>query len=560
MMKQVKFTTSFIRKENTNQTKKHMNIFIKIKTLGKGIIALMLVFASTLAYSQCTPQLTLADGTQATSGTFCVGQLISFEANSPGYTTTISWDFGDAPTPGTSTSENASYSYAKPGSYTVTFNGTGFAGMCSETLTVTIKPSPDVYVRRSNDSVQCYNNNLFCFIDSTQTPDGKVSRVIYSFSDGQADTFDNPTYPFEYCVNFADPIGGKYDLIVEALDTSGCITKIVFSDYFEVAPKIGASYANLTPPPNPGCFQINGVFQNTSTVPFSAVTSFKWEWGNLTTTSGDQTTNQQWFNGPAGDKIVENLYTTAGTFFPTLIVSAYGCSDTFVSNVSVVNIILEPKINAVTPACAPYQPVFTVTGLNGAPVSRFLWNYGQPPWGQQNLNDQELTPNSPQPSYGPGVYMISLNVVAGPCNVTVYDTIEVVGPGTGIESPFNRVPIPQTYQCIIEDTVCMTNASSFYRNDFDRTDEDSVVYYPSFSFDRIFQLGTGQYSWIYREWEEDSDGNNIIADSVYALSSDTITEQGYKVYYDVSKDSIAAISSSGDTTWHKDIILRCTWH
>ena len=142
MMKQVKFTTSFIRKENTNQTKKHMNIFIKIKTLGKGIIALMLVFASTLAYSQCTPQLTLADGTQATSGTFCVAQLISFESNPPGYTTTISWDFGYAPTPGTSTSENASYSYAKPGSYTVTFNGTGFAGMCSETLTVTSKFIP----------------------------------------------------------------------------------------------------------------------------------------------------------------------------------------------------------------------------------------------------------------------------------------------------------------------------------------------------------------------------------------------------------------------------------
>jgi hypothetical protein len=157
-----------------------------------------------------------------------------------------------------------------------------------------------------------------------------------------------------------------------------------------------------------------------------------------------------------------------------------------VSKVSVVNIILEPKINAETPACAPYQPVFTVTGMNGASPSRFLWNFGQPPWGNQNVNDQTFSPVRPNPSYGPGVYMISLNVVSGPCDVTVYDTIEVVGPGTTIEVPFNRVPLDQTYQCIIEDTVCMTNNSSFYRNDFDRTDEDSVVYYPTYSFDRIF--------------------------------------------------------------------------
>jgi len=137
----------------------------------------------------------------------------------------------------------------------------------------------------------------------------------------------------------------------------------------------------------------------------------------------------------------------------------------------------------------------------------------------------------------------------------VFDTLEVVGPGTSIESPGNRVPITQTYQCLIEDTVCMTNASSFYRNDFDRTDEDSVVYYPSYSFDRIFQPATGQFTWVYREWEENSMGNQIIKDSVYASSTDTITEQGFKVYHDASKDSIAAIEiATGDTLWHKEII------
>lgn len=557
MKNHIKFT-HFLKRKNMHKPNKRMNKLIETNVLSKSIIALLLVFASTVAYSQCAPQLTLSDGTKSTSGTFCEGQLISFTANSPGYVnTSVTWDFGDGPPAGTSSDENVTYSFEEEGDYTVTFTGSGFAGNCSETLEVKIRASPDIYIQRTNDSLQCYRDNLFCFKDSSLAPNGLITSQRYVFSDGQDTTITNPTFPFEFCVNFADPLGGLYDVIIESRDTSGCLRRIEFKNYFEVSPKIGASYLNLTPPPNPGCREINGIFQNTTTLPFAAMDSFKWVWTDGTEVQGSQTENQEWWNGPANDGIVSHLYTTAGTFFPNLIASAYGCSDTFVSKASVVNIILEPKIIAITPACAPYQPVFTVTGMNGANPSRFLWNFGQPPWANDNLNDQNFSPVRPNPSYGPGIYMISLNVVAGPCNVTVYDTIEVVGPGTTIEVPFDRVPLDQTYQCIIEDTVCMTNNSSFYRNDFDRTDEDSVVYYPSYSFDRIFQLNTGQFQWRFREWEEDPYGNKIVSDSLYASTADTISEQGYKVYYDAAKDSIAAINTNNvpqDTTWHKESI------
>jgi hypothetical protein len=49
----------------------------------------------------------------------------------------------------------------------------------------------------------------------------------------------------------------------------------------------------------------------------------------------------------------------------------------------------------------------------------------------------------------------------------------------------------------------------------------------------------------------------IVSDSLYASTADTISEQGYKVYYDASKDSIAAINTNvvpQDTTWHKETI------
>ena len=554
MKKRAKFTNFLNSKENTHQPNKRMNRFIETNVLRKGFMALMLVFVSAFAYSQCAPQLIRSDGTAGASGIFCEGQLITFEANSPGHTATILWEFGDGPPQSTSASENPVFSFAQSGNYTVTFTGDGFAGPCTGTLDVFIRPSPDVHIIRRNDSLQCYSGNSFCFRDSSVAPGGLIERQRYVFSDGQDTIIENPTFPIDLCFNFLDPSGGAYDMTVESYDTSGCLTRIVYTDYISVAPKIGTNYANVTPPPNPACFQILGRFQNISGPPLSDIDSFRWNWGDGTFIKGNGTVNTEYYNN-ADNNIVEHLYTTAGTFQPEFIVSAYGCSDTFISQVGVVNIILEPKIFTTSPSCAPYQPTFNVTGLNGSPISQFLWNYGQPPWGNDNTNDQDLTPNSPRQAYGPGVYQISLRVVSGPCDVTVYDTIQVVGPGTGIESAGNRVAIEQTYQCIIEDTVCMTNASGFYQNDFDRNDEDSLVYYPQYSFDRIFNIFNGQYTFRYREWEEDSYGNQLVSDSVYALPTDTITEQGFKVYYDAAKDSIAAVSTTtGDTTWHKDII------
>ena len=541
-MKQTKFTNFLNRKYTPSMYQTiHKSLAFKY------IFTFVLVTSSLFSFAQCSPKVVRTDGTLSTSGTFCEGQIIAFEANSPGYTTTIEWDFGY--NSNKSSAEKPTFNYPLAGNYTVTFKGDGFAGQCTETIAITIKPSPDIHFRRLNDSAQCFKNNSFCFKDSSQAPSGLIVRQTYVFSNGLRIDSINPTFPYSFCVDITDPSGGYFDLVIESEDSSGCVSKLIFQDYLYVYPKLGIEFQNITPNPNPNCDSTLGRFKNVSLVPLADVDSFMWVFGDGDSVKGDASTNTEWWNGPANDGIIEHMYRKNGTFDGTLIASAYGCTDTFTFRAAVSNILLEPKIlSTPNPACTPDNPIsFSVQGLNGANVSSFLWNFGNPPAGPPNLNDKTLTPEF---SYGPGPWMISLRLRSGPCDITVYDTVQVIGPGSTIEVPFDRVAEDQAFQCVIEDTVCFPNNSSFYQNDFNRLDEDSIVFYYDYTFERVFDITSGQYTFRYRTWEERPRGNFLLTDSVYA-NTDTIKQNGYRVYYDATKDSIAAIQGN-DTTWHKD--------
>jgi hypothetical protein len=149
--------------------------------------------------------------------------------------------------------------------------------------------------------------------------------------------------------------------------------------------------------------------------------------------------------------------------------------------------------------------------------------------------------------------MISLRIQQGPCDVTIYDTVQVIGPISTIGVPGNQVPYNETYQCLITDSVHMVNNSSFYQNDWNRLDEDSIVTYFKFSFDYDFNNSTGQRKFIIREWDEIKTGNKIVSADTFP-STDTLNYKGYKAYYDTGKDSIAIING-GDTVWQKILYI-----
>ena len=537
-------TSTFTRFSSTNtQPYKNQNMKNSIlKFLIPTAFMLILGFASTTAQAQCDPKVGLRDGTKGTTATWCMNEPVSFFQNSPGYNTTVSWDFGDLTS---SSLQNPSKSYSAAGTYTVKFTGTGPAGTCNKDLTVIIEPSPEVDIELLVPDTQCFEGNAFCFEDnSTTVPSSSIVRMTYLFSDGgRIDTL-NPVFPVNFCYSFIDQSGGYFDMIIEAEDANGCVTKITYQDYLYVTPKLGVEFLNKTPAPNPGCDSTLGRFQNISLIDLKDIASFCWSWGDGSPpVCGDSITNTEWWDGPAGDGIVEHMYTVNGTFNGSLTVtSKFGCSETFTWKAAVTNIVLKPVIlSDKDSSCVPDNPVgFYLQGGPPAGASSWLWNFGDPPSGPANFDNENWEVDH---NYGPGPWMISLRIIAGPCDVTVYDTITKIGPGSTIEVPFVRVAEEQTYQCLITDTVQFVNNSSFYHNDNNPYDEDSIVWEYSYAF-RVFRFNsTGFDSLQLIEYNY----GKVVSITNYPITG-TATAKGRTVTYDAGKDSLKVVYN-GNTTY-----------
>ncbi len=523
------------------------------KSLIKGLLTFVGMMFFTLisqqVFAQCNPYVTDKSGNDVTTATFCEGELIQFTANSPGFTTNILWEFGESPTQTNSTDQNPSKAYAEAGTYTVTFTGAGGAGNCTKVLNLTIEPSPKINVQIVNSDYQCFEGNNFCFVDSTTAVAGStIDSTVFIFSDGEKITNAYPNGPFNFCKTVIDPTGGYFDMVIQAEDANGCVARKVLDDYFYVNPKLGIEFDNITPGPNPGCDSTLGRYKNLSTIPLKNVKSFCWYWGDGSSICGDSITNTEWWDGPAGDGVVEHMYNINGTFDGKLVVEAdYDCKDSFFWKAAVTNIVLKPVILAdKDSSCTSDNPVcFSLQGGPPQGASAWLWNFGDPPSGPANFNDEEWDPCH---NYGAGQWMITLRIIAGPCDVTVYDTISKIGPGSTIEVAFDRVAEKEAYQCVITDTVRFPNNSAFYHNDPTQDDEDSIIYYYDYTFGIYRDPSTPFDSLQYSVWEEDRTGNKRQSFKRYAIT-ESIFENGIEVYFDSAKDSLAVVEN-GDTTYH----------
>lgn len=428
--------------------------------------SLFVFFLTHRTFAQCNPK-------GPTSG--CVSEVLCFEANSPGYMSTIAWDFGDGTT---SSTKNPCKTYATPGTYSVTYDGTGGAGFCKKTLTVVIKPSPTINVKLQNSSTQCFKGNTFCFVDSSSSIAGNaIMRMTYLFSDGNRIDTLNPVFPVNFCTSISDPSGATIHLVVESETANGCVIRKDYTEILTVYPRIGAEFNNITPAPNPGCDSTLGRFENLSKIKLADVAEFCWNWGNGETTCGDSITNTSYWYGPNNNDIVQYMYKTTGTFDVSLYVkSKTGCVDEFTwkAAVSVVNLNPKPEIftDKKTYAYSENPIPFSIKNMpNG--INKLLWNFGDLSSGPDNFNQTELIPKHTFSELGP--YKVHLYLVAGPCYFYLYDTIQIVGPKAQIEIPYNRISFDEKYQCTSKDSIHFTNNSSFYQNDANPTDEDSVI-------------------------------------------------------------------------------------
>lgn len=498
----------------------------------------LLGMSQQAAAQSCNPKYTGAE---------CVGAPISFTSNSPGFNS-WTWDFGDgnSTSGATAAHRDPTYAYGAPGNYKVKLTAKHTGGAfpdCVKEITVVVKPSPKANVKLINQQQQCFETNNFCFIDSSSPAQGStIVRRTLLFSDGAKYDKINPRRGDTTCHTVIDPKGGFFDLTIELEDANGCVTKVKISDAIRVWPRLGVKISSNQPTKCDSTLAtitnityIDWLSKPAETIGLKDISEFVFDFGDGNVVVGDSITNTQYWTGKNLDGKVLHWYRTNGTFNATLrVTSKFGCSETYKYKAAATNIKINPVIVADKDSSCTSDPERCFKLKDGPiPGAQFLWTFGDPPSGLLNFDNRSWTPCH---NYGSGPWMISLRIVSGPCDIMVYDTVLHVGPASTIEIPFVRVLESEKYQCTIEDSVHFVNNSTFYHDDRNYWDESTTVIYFPFSVKVVKHVVTQVDSlFAYR-------GMDTLIGK-YALT-DTIYENGYKIYFNSTKDSIAVDNGS----------------
>lgn len=415
------------------------------------ILTLAGFFLSREVSAQCTIQY---------NGALCVGTPIQFFGANAG--SSHSWDFnGEA----TANQKNINFAFKTSGSKTVTYI-TNINGVpCTSTVTLVIKSSPKVKMKLMSQPEQCFEKNLFCYMDSTSNPNGaKIRNIKYVIGDGQLFEFRNPTMPQQFCFSVKDERGGCFDMYVEYEDDNGCTISDTITCAAKIREKIGAAFTSNRPR---DCDSVEAVITNISRISQSKVKSIIWYWG-------DGTTSNSW--GP----VIRKKYRTQGTYDIKMIIETVdGCKDSFTLKAAAEVVKSEATILADRDSTCISDPEikFTVDQIPFG-ATGFLWNFGDPPSGPQNVNNRTWSPSHSFTGLGP--YQIKLTYAVN-CggrvrNKVIYDTILILGPSSTIEIPFNRIAEHEVFQCPkdVQDTVHFKNFSKFYHNDKNMWNDDST--------------------------------------------------------------------------------------
>lgn len=440
------------------------------------VVTLFCAFAQIQANAQC--QITIEDSVH------CVNSIAQFKANAPGFNS-YTWDFGNGRT---SSERDPALIYDQPGTYKVKMMASGAPGNCNSELTITIRPIPDIKLNLLSSDTQCFKGNAFLFVDSTKASSG-VDQQIYRIDDGAIFDTLNPTFPVIFSKTIFTPTGGSFSVFVESIGSNGCSAKKNYKDIIHTYPVIGVKLSGNSVV---GCDSTTVTLKNETIVGLTDLKSFTYQIGpdNI---QGDSNTNADYYNGPNNDRVLHHVIRDKGVFDVSLEVETKnGCKDSDTLKSIAQNDKLEVEIVADDDTSFYGQGVRHFSLKNG-PISgaKFLWNFGDPSSGSENLHNKSWQPNH---RFGPGAYMVSLGIRSGGCDKVFFDTIWVQGPQARIETVNDRIAFDERYQCQTNDTIHFTNNSVFYRNDSVPADEDSVVVVNgrsvfAFNYDPISRLG-----------------------------------------------------------------------
>ncbi len=400
-------------------------------------------------------------------GSPCAGNSLRFNGSLSG--TTHDWIFEDA-TGSKFTSSgniNVNFAFLKDGASKVTYITTVNGSKCTTSLNINIKQSPKIRIKLTTLQTQCFENNSFCFSDSSYNPNGaKIKTLKYEISDGQI--FENNIASnitkSQFCFSLKNQTGGTYNVKYKIIDENGCQDTTMLNGAIIVRGKIGASFSSNKPV---ACDSVMATIKNKSLILQKNVKTITWNWG-------DGTTDITW--GPD----ITHWFRKKGVFNSQLIIQTIdGCIDTFKMQGTATVYKTTVKINSDKDSTCISNPTvkFSVDEIPSSP-SGLLWNFGDPNSGPQNSNNKSWSPEHSFTGLGP--FLIKLTVNNTICGTKSYfDTVTILGPSSAIESAFQRVADYETYQCPkdVMDTVHFRkNLSTFYHNDKNYTDDDSMFY------------------------------------------------------------------------------------
>lgn len=313
--------------------------------------------ADTVQHTVVLNELPVANFTVAAP--YCAGKILTFSDASPvspgAAIAKWIWNFGDGSPVVTSLSNaNQTHTYANTGPFNVTLQVETVSGCLSTvfTLPVTVHPDPVVDFNLPN---VCLPAGTAQFNSLSTISDGTGNLFTYSWNFGDASPLAGGQAPVH---NYT--AAGPYNVSLTVTSNNSCsssVTKSLSTVYAEpVAAFAAPAEVCLGPAIN---------FTDQSTAANSTVTQWSWDFGDATTSSGQNPVK---------------TYALPGTYTVKLsVTSAIGCQT--VNNIATRTVVVNPlpaaDFNTSLPGCETRDITFTdASSANAGNIIKWTWNYG----------------------------------------------------------------------------------------------------------------------------------------------------------------------------------------
>ncbi|GAB4406115.1 MAG: hypothetical protein OHK0039_07600 [Bacteroidia bacterium] len=305
--------------------------------------------------------------------TGCRPLNVDFAATSPNPLWTYSWDFGDGTGALGMTANHTYYTDTTISPILLIEDADGCVVYVRNPNNITIRPLPRPAFTVNQTQICLGETVHFTNVSTSKRP---IVTFAWDFGDGNTSAVSNPSH------TYLDTGLFYVNLLLTTVD--GCQDTATVPVQIRVtAPP--TAYFDVTP--SAACVPFAATFTEASTSAFSLAS---WQW-----TFGDG-------NTATGQVIAPHIYTTAGTYQASLVVTdTRGCTGAITRAVQVHPL---PTVNfsADRYGCAPIVIDFTDSTLGSSPAIAWLWNFG---------DGQTSTLQHPTHSYASdGTYTVSLAV------------------------------------------------------------------------------------------------------------------------------------------------------